>query len=102
MENLKLDDLSGEQKELAQELGIDIYLKLVEKFGGCHIYVAKIDKIMAAIRDNTLRKEFNGYNYRYLAKKYDLTERRVREIVDSDRASPLKGQISIFDEIKEE
>ncbi len=99
--NLKLDDLTGEQKELARVLGIDIYLKLVEKFGGCSIYIAKEDKIQSAIRDSKIKAEFNGYNYKYLAKKYHLSERRVRDVIDSDRMSPLKGQISIFGEIKE-
>ena len=47
------------------------------------------------LRDQIL-KEFNGYNYKYLASKYGYSEMWIRKIVNKD---VLEGQIS-FDDIK--
>ncbi len=92
---LEIKDLYGEQKELAQIVGIDIYIKMVELLGGCTVYIGKKDKIDSIIRNKKIKEEFNGSNYRILSKKYNLSERRVREIIDDD--GTYSGQISIFD-----
>ncbi len=97
VKNIELCDLYGEQRELAEAIGIDTYIKLVKTFGGCSIYVGKEDKINSIIRDKNIKAEFNGYNYKDLAKKYRLSERRIRDILGDDNDNL---QISIFDKIK--
>ncbi len=93
--DIELDDLYGEQRELAEAVGIDTYIKLVKSFGGCSIYVGKEDKINSIIRDKSIRGDFDGSNYKYLAKKYKLSERRIRHILDDDTDDL---QMSLFDE----
>ncbi len=95
--DIELSDLCGEQRELAEAIGIETYIKLVKTFGGCSIYVGKEDKLKSIIRDKNIKTEFNGSNYKELAKKYDLSERRIRDILDSNYDDL---QISIFDKIK--
>lgn len=73
--------LSGEQREIAETIGIEAYKKLVERFGGCHIYICKIDTIQREIRNKEIQNNFNGFNYRELARKYNLSEKAVREII---------------------
>lgn len=92
LEKLKIEDIqSQEQKQIACIIGIDAYIRLVKSFGGTSVYILKEDSLIKDIRDKNIRNEFNGSNYMYLAKKYNLTDRTIREIVDNKRL--LDGQI---------
>ena len=70
----------------------------MEEYGGTYFYIPKMDKIERADRDNRIRAEFDGYNFRPLAQKYGLTEVTIRSIVSDKvrevRARPLDGQLS--------
>lgn len=77
---IKIEDLNGEQKEVANTIGIDAYLKLVKTFGGDSIYLAKQETIDNLHRDMKIVEEFNG-DYTKLAKKYNLTVRTIRKII---------------------
>ena len=46
LNNLTLDDLDGDQKELAECIGIEAYIKLVKCFGGLNVYVYKPDSLV--------------------------------------------------------
>lgn len=76
-----LEQLSGEQKEFAEIVGIEFYNILIENFGGCQIYIPKRETIFKNIRNEEIIKNFNGFNQRELAKKYNLSEKTVRKIV---------------------
>lgn len=95
LENLNIEDIQNEeQRHLAQTIGISAYISLVKEYGGTSVYVFKEDSLTKAIRDEKIKKEFNGSNYSYLARKYNLTDQRIRAIVGSDE---LEGQISFFE-----
>jgi Mor family transcriptional regulator len=51
-------------------------------------------------RNERIRAEFDGYNFRELARKYDLTEITIRSIVSDKvrelRARPMDGQLSLL------
>lgn len=99
LEKLEIDDIQNEeQKHLARTVGLGAYISLVKEYGGTSVYVFKEDSITKNIRDEKIKKEFNGENYLYLAKKYNLTEQRIRAILNG-RNEVLKGQIS-FDDMK--
>lgn len=98
MENIKLSDLQGDQRELAEVIGIEAYLDLVRTYGGMTIYIAKMDKLLNAKRDAEIVKRFNGYNYKFLANEYRLTERMIREIITRDGRKLGYTQLSFFDD----
>lgn len=75
------EQLSGEQKEFAEIVGIEIYNILIENFGGCQIYIPKRETIFKNIRNKEIRKNFNGCNYREIARKYNLSEKTVHKII---------------------
>lgn len=75
------EQLSGEQKEFAEIVGIEIYNILIENFGGCQIYIPKRETIFKNIRNKEIRKNFNGCNYREIARKYNLSEKTVYKII---------------------
>lgn len=98
-ENFDINDLTGEQKAIAEVIGMEAYIKLAKVYGGCDsIYIAKIDKLQNAKRNKKIVSEFNGYNYQTLAEKYGLSTRMIREIINDYQKNGLPGQISLFDE----
>ena len=92
------DQLRGEQKELADLIGLEAYKILVKNYAGSFIYIQKIDSVLKDLRDAEIRDKFNGSNYGELARKYDLAEATVRDIVAEKRRQlreePLEGQLS--------
>lgn len=96
-------EMSQEQQMLLKIIGIDKYLEVCRSFGGTSLYIPKPDAFDRAVRDEHIRKEFNGYNVKELAIKYGLTDTRIRSIV-SDIATkikrqPIDGQVG-FDDLK--
>ena len=84
--DIKMEDLPPEFRGIADEIGLSPALRLVELRGGDGIYVPKADKICRAARDRAIRSEFNGNNYRELAKKHGLTVVWIRAIVAGGQA----------------
>lgn len=46
------------------------------------------------VRDEKIRAEFNGRNYHVLARRYGLSARHIRRIVDGQRSQPCPAQKS--------
>lgn len=100
MDNLQLEDLDEERQQVARLIGLDNFKKLMEVYGGVYLYIPKADKLERIERNEQIRAEFNGYNFRELARKYDLTEVSIRSIVSDKvrevRARPMDGQLSLL------
>ena len=100
IDNIQIDDLDGDQRQLAETIGIDAYRALVKQYAGMHIYVPEHETFKANQRNAQIRAEFDGYNFRSLARKYGLTESSIRRIVEDMREkirrAPLDGQIDLF------
>jgi len=75
------DELSGAGAEMARIIGVERLLALCEVFGGTTIYIPKKKRILQQVRNKAIKREFNSQNYRQLASKYGLSERRIRQIV---------------------
>ena len=43
MDNVTIESLDGEQREIAECVGMDGYRKLVNHFGGTSVYIQKSD-----------------------------------------------------------
>ncbi|MBF1051030.1 MAG: DNA-binding protein [Peptostreptococcaceae bacterium] len=98
LDKLTINDIENkEQKAIADTIGIEAYISLVRQYGGTSIYVLKEDSLVKDIRDKMIREEFDGGNYVYLAKKYNLSETSIRNITNNNFTN--KYQIS-FDDLK--
>jgi Mor family transcriptional regulator len=101
LDKVQLENLDEEQKTLAELVGIEGFRNLVRTFNGTSIYIPKVESIEKTVRDEAIRDEFDGSNYRELALKYGLTEVWIRNIVldkaKEIKARPVEGQISMFD-----
>jgi Mor family transcriptional regulator len=94
VEDINIEELPEPYKTLAGNIGLRNTLKLADMYQGMAIYLPKLDGLIRRIRDEQIRKEFNGANYKEIALKYKLTEVWVRQIVNEGFN---KDQISIFD-----
>ena len=98
---IKIEDLYGIQKEIAELIGIDNYIKLSLHFGGDNIYVQKYSEVIKVQRNNDIRQKFKGYNSDQLAREYNLSERYIRmicaDLIETIRSRPPQGQMSLFD-----
>lgn len=100
IEQIQLADLEEEQKQLAELIGLDNFKLLLNAYGGVSIYIPKPDSFAAVARNESIREDFNGYNFKELARKYNLTEVWIRSIVSDKakeiKAKPIDGQLNIF------
>ena len=81
LDQVKLENLDEEQKALAELIGLEGLKNLVRAYNGTSIYVPKIESLEKTVRDEYIKAEFDGGNYRELALKYGLTETWIRNIV---------------------
>lgn len=97
---IQIESLSAEQQKVAELIGIENYEKLIETYGGTWLYIPKTDAFERAARNRRILDEFDGYNFKQLARKYSLTEVQIRTIVSEKareiRARPMDGQTTLF------
>lgn len=89
-------ELPEPYSSLADIIGLDNTILLAGKMGGSTLYLPKIDTLYRGVRDKKIRKEFTGGNYNSLAKKYGLTERRIRKIVNDLIGKRIKKEKGII------
>lgn len=98
---ISFDDLVGDQRQLAELIGLDQYLRIVEIFGGSSIYIRKMDSLLHNERDRSIYSKFDGYNFRELGIEFNLSERAIRSIVSDImqevRTRPMVDQIAFED-----
>ena len=109
LKELRLEDLSG---ELTGTGGGDRHGRLssgssTTMKGPVTCTSPKPRNLIRPVRDELIRREYNGKNVIALARKYSLTDRSIREIVKDkaaqlreeerkERLAPPTGQISFW------
>jgi len=100
-EQIRLDQLPANQRELAELLGMRQYIELTRRFGGETIYIQKYSELIKTPRNAEIKRKFDGFNFTELAREYDLSERYIRELVSDItplvRARPMDGQVTFED-----
>lgn len=80
------EDVPEEFRDVAEELGMEAFLKLVSLCGGQDLYIPKRESLERGPRDRAIRARFDGGNYRALAAQYRLSVRQIRKIINGTRA----------------
>jgi len=75
------DDLPDPYNQMAELIGIENTVKIINNFGGLKIYFPKGELVIKRLRNGRIFKEYNGRNLRQLAWKYGLTENWLRTII---------------------
>ena len=89
--------LPPQYRDFVRVIGMDATIRLCKEFGGSDTYIPKVDALIAAQKRAQIRKEWTGYNAGALAKKYEVSVRWIRKIVEGDNIPEIPGQISVDD-----
>ena len=92
-DSLTIEMLPEQYQPLAEILGVQPLLKLAEQYGGASLYIPKVEALVKALRDKRIQKEYNGYNAKVLAQKYELS---VNWGLNICKDNPLPEQQSLF------
>lgn len=94
IEETTLEDISESYRPVVEIIGIGKFIELSEYAKGDEIYFPKKENIIAPARNRRIKKEWNGYNTKELAEKYNLTTKQIGNILKDE---PMIGQMSLFD-----
>lgn len=87
----------GIWKAVAQEIGPLNLIKLFAYINGDYIYIPKPERFLVPAREKLIRQEFNGYNHKALAKKYNRSTAYIRRLCGKEQ---IAEQTCIFDELE--
>lgn len=106
LKELRVEDLQEQHQEFAEVLGMDNLLRLSERFGGTSIYVPQKRELVKLKIFGLIRQEYNGTNIKELAKKYELSESTVYNVLRDmlvkgaakrEAKANIPGQYSLLD-----
>lgn len=76
---------SESEREIGRKIGEAVVTEISGEFGGSAIYLSRRALLRSASDAARILAEFDGKNYRQLAKKYQKTEIRIRQILAAAR-----------------
>lgn len=83
--------------EQAKQIGVEIAQSIAKNWGGEVIYIPRNLVLLLSERDRRIFNEFNGYNHRALARKYQVSMQWVYKIVKKvTREEIAKRQMDMF------
>ena len=83
IEYLSKEDLTDSFYDIADEIGLDSFIKLCELCGGSSLYIPTMNSLLKPVRNMVIKESFDGGNYKELARKYNITEVQVRKIISN-------------------
>ncbi len=78
---LTIEDIPDSHRPIVELIGLEKFILLCEYAMGDELYFLRVDKILMPARNRRIRKEYNGYNKKELAQKYDLTIQQIKNII---------------------
>lgn len=90
IEEITIEDIDEQYRNIARLIGIKNFIKLIKLLGGTSWYIPKVESVLSEARKRRIKKEYNGYNKRELALKYGVSERTVAYITKDKKIEQLK------------
>ena len=78
-------DLPEVYQEMAEVIGVEATVHLARTFSGTSVYFPKLERALLALRNQAIRREFDGANIKLLSRRWNLSARHVRQIVNPPR-----------------
>lgn len=80
---LSKEDLPILLQDLVDLIGIENFIKLIKVYGGSSLYIPNENSILKPLRNRLIKENFNGNNYKQLAKEFKISEMQVRNIINN-------------------
>lgn len=94
IEDTAIEDIGERYRGIVDLIGIRKFILLSNYARGDELYFPKVENVVGPARNRRIKKEYNGYNSRELADRYNLTVKQIQNIMKNE---PPAGQISIED-----
>lgn len=79
---ININDIPLQHRDIAEFLGVEIYVNFCEVFGGDNVYIPTKKTLVNSIRNKEINElHSNGYSIKDLSKKYNLTNSSIRHIL---------------------
>lgn len=78
---LTIEDIPDNHRPIVELIGLEKFILLSDYAKGDELYFPQADKILIPARNRRIRKEYNGYNKKELAQKYNLTIQQIKNII---------------------
>jgi Mor family transcriptional regulator len=80
LEGVTFEDFEDSYKDIAEIVGMEKMFELCTRIGGAGFYLPTMDKLLMNFKTRKILEEFNGYNVKQLARKYEISERTCYRI----------------------
>lgn len=94
IEDTMLGDIGERYREIVELIGIRNFVLLSNYARGDELYFPKVENVVGPARNRRIKREYNGYNSKELADRYNLTVKQIHNIMKDE---PPVGQMSIED-----
>lgn len=92
-----IDDIGDRYREIVELIGIRNFILLSNYSRGDELYFPKVENVVAPARNRRIKKEYNGYNMKELADRYNLTVKQIQNVLKDE---PPAGQMTFEDYMK--
>jgi Mor family transcriptional regulator len=82
-------DLPEVYQEMAEVIGVQATVQLAQTFAGSSVYFPKLERALLTLRNQVIQREFDGANIKQLSRRWNLSARHLRHIVNPPR--PQRG-----------
>lgn len=90
-DDVSIDDLQPSLQMIAEIIGLEGALKISAECGGTSLYIPKLENALRKARDRAIARAFTGDNYQDLARKFRVSDRYVRTVVEKTRTAIRTG-----------
>ena len=97
IEETTIDDIGERYREIVELTGIRMFILLSNYARGDELYFPKVENVVAPARNRRIKKEYNGYNMKELADRYNLTVKQIQNVLKDE---PPVGQMNLEDWMK--
>lgn len=94
IEETTIDDIADNYQPIVDIIGINLFVQLSEYAKGDELYFPKTENIISSARNRRIKSEYNGYNAKELAIRYELTIKQISNIL---KDVPIPNQMNFSD-----
>lgn len=85
LNEIQTETLPEVYQEMAGVIGVQSTVYLAQVYAGTSVYFPKLERALIAVRNQVIRREFDGANLKALARRWNLSVRHLRAIVNPPR-----------------